>query len=115
MAVRAVLHGDEWVVRGPAPQIDANGQPNGDSGDWELRVKLISLPGEELPRYASLSKAYIADAFSRIGVDCVQLHGAVGYTLEYDMQLYLKRSKWVRPMYGDSDYHRDRLATLRNL
>jgi alkylation response protein AidB-like acyl-CoA dehydrogenase len=70
---------------------------------------------EELPRYASLSKAYVADAFTRIGVDCVQLHGAVGYTLEYDIQLYLKRSKWARPMYGDSDYHRDRLATLRSL
>lgn len=65
---------------------------------------------DELPRYASLAKAYIADAFSRIGVDCVQLHGAVGYTLEYDIQLYLKRSKWVRPMFGDSDFHRDRLA-----
>ena len=65
---------------------------------------------EELPRYASLSKAYVADAFTRIGVECVQLHGAVGYTLEYDIQLYLKRSKWVRSMYGDSNYHRDRLA-----
>ena len=70
---------------------------------------------EELPRYASLAKAYIADAFTRIGVECVQLHGAVGYTLEYDIQLYLKRSKWVRPMFGDSDYHRDRIATLRSL
>lgn len=69
----------------------------------------------ELPRYASLAKAYIADAFTRIGVDCVQLHGAVGYTLDYDVQLYLKRSKWVRPMFGDADFHRDRLATLRNL
>jgi alkylation response protein AidB-like acyl-CoA dehydrogenase len=67
----------------------------------------------ELPRYASLAKAYVADAFSRIGVDCVQLHGAVGYTIEYDIQLYLKRSKWVRPMFGDADYHRDRLAALR--
>jgi len=69
----------------------------------------------DLARYASLSKAYVADAFTRIGVDCVQLHGAVGYTIEYDIQLYLKRSKWVRPMYGDANYHRDRLATLRNL
>jgi alkylation response protein AidB-like acyl-CoA dehydrogenase len=42
----------------------------------------------------------------------VQLHGAVGYTIEYDIQLYLKRSKWVRPMFGDGDHHRDRLATL---
>ncbi|MBK7950921.1 MAG: acyl-CoA/acyl-ACP dehydrogenase [Deltaproteobacteria bacterium] len=66
----------------------------------------------ELPRYASLAKAYLADAFTRIGVDCVQLHGAVGYTIEYDIQLYLKRSKWLRPMFGDGDYHRDRLAAL---
>ena len=65
-----------------------------------------------LPRYASLAKAYLGDAFTRIGVDCVQLHGAVGYTIEYDIQLYLKRSKWVRPMFGDGDYHRDRLAGL---
>ncbi len=65
---------------------------------------------DELPRYASLAKAYVADAFTRIGVECVQLHGAVGYTLEYDIQLYIKRSKWVRSMFGDADYHRDRLA-----
>ena len=67
---------------------------------------------EELPRYASMAKAYLADAFTRIGVDCIQLHGAVGYTIEYDIQLYLKRSKWLRPMFGDGDYHRDRLARL---
>ena len=67
---------------------------------------------DELPRYASLAKAYLAEAFTRIGVDCVQLHGAVGYTIEYDIQLYLKRSKWLRPMFGDGDYHRDRLARL---
>lgn len=67
---------------------------------------------EVLPRYASLAKAYVSDAFTRIGVDCIQLHGAVGYTLEYDIQLYLKRSKWVRPTFGDGDYHRNRLATL---
>lgn len=65
---------------------------------------------DEVARYASLAKAYVADAFTRIGVECVQLHGAVGYTLEYDIQLYLKRSKWVRPMFGDADFHRDRLA-----
>lgn len=67
---------------------------------------------DAVARYASLAKAYLADAFTRIGVDCVQLHGAVGYTIEYDIQLYLKRSKWVRPMFGDGDHHRDRLARL---
>ena len=69
----------------------------------------------ELPRAASLAKAYGSDAFARIGIDGVGLHGAIGFTAEYDIQLYLKRSKWARPMYGDSDYHYERVAALGGL
>ena len=67
---------------------------------------------EEVPRAASLAKAYAADAFARIGIDGVGLHGAIGFTAEYDAQLYLKRSKWVRSAYGDADYHYRRVAAL---
>jgi alkylation response protein AidB-like acyl-CoA dehydrogenase len=52
----------------------------------------------------------VRDAFARIGIDGVQLHGAIGFTAEYDIQLYLKRSKWARPMFGDSDYHYERVV-----
>lgn len=69
----------------------------------------------ELPRAISLAKGYAADAFARLGIDGVGLHGAIGFTAEYDVQLYLKRSKWARPMYGDSDYHLDRVASLGGL
>lgn len=69
----------------------------------------------ELPRAASLAKGFASDAFARIGIDGVQLHGAIGFTAEYDAQLYLKRSKWARPMYGDSDYHYERVAALGGL
>ena len=67
---------------------------------------------QELPRSASLAKAYAAESFPRIGIDSVQLHGAIGYTAEYDIQLYLKRTKWLRPMFGDQDYHYDRAFAL---
>ena len=70
---------------------------------------------EELPRAASLAKAYAADAFARIGIDGVGLHGAIGFTAEYDAQLYLKRSKWVRSAFGDADYHYQRAAALGGL
>jgi alkylation response protein AidB-like acyl-CoA dehydrogenase len=70
---------------------------------------------DELPRAASLAKAYASDAFARVGIDGVQLHGAIGFTAEYDIQLYLKRSKWARPMYGDSDHHYERVAALGGL
>jgi len=63
----------------------------------------------------SRAKAYCADAFPTAGIMGVQLHGGVGYTWEYDIQLYLKRSKWVRPMFGDADYHYQRIAQLGGL
>ncbi|MCL4685125.1 acyl-CoA dehydrogenase family protein [Myxococcota bacterium] len=67
----------------------------------------------ETTRAVSMAKAYASEAFSRIGIDGVQLHGGVGYTWEYDIQLYLKRSKWVRPTFGDADFHYDRIARIR--
>jgi alkylation response protein AidB-like acyl-CoA dehydrogenase len=67
---------------------------------------------DQLPRAASLAKGYAADAFAQIGIDAIGLHGAIGFTAEYDAQLYLKRSKWARPMFGDSDFHLQRVATL---
>ena len=70
---------------------------------------------EELPISASRAKAYISDAFVRIGIDGIQLHGAIGYTAEYDAQLFMKRAKWVRPAFGDADYHYERVAMLGGL
>jgi alkylation response protein AidB-like acyl-CoA dehydrogenase len=63
-------------------------------------------------RTVSLAKAYASEAFARIGVDAVQLHGGVGFTWEYDPHLYLKRSKWARPAFGDSDFHYDRVIAI---
>jgi len=75
---------------------------------------LVESP-EEAPLYVSMSKAYISDAFTRIGIDGIELHGALGYTWEYDAQLYLKRSKWVKSAYGGSDHHYGRVADLGGL
>ena len=64
---------------------------------------------------ASRAKAYASDAFPRIGIDTVQLHGGIGYTWEYDAHLFLKRAKWVRPAFGDADWHYERVAALGGL
>ena len=67
---------------------------------------------EDLPLAAARAKAFASEAFMRIGVDGVQLHGAIGFTAEYDIQLYLKRSKWALVAFGDTDYHYERVAAL---
>jgi alkylation response protein AidB-like acyl-CoA dehydrogenase len=75
----------------------------------------IDQDAEDAEVAVSKAKAYCSDAFPRAGIMGVQLHGGVGYTWEYDIQLYLKRSKWLRPMFGDADYHYERIARWGDL
>lgn len=70
---------------------------------------------EQAPLAVSRAKAYVSEVFPRLGIDCVQLHGGIGYTWEYDAQLYLKRAKWTRPLYGDAAFHYERVARLGGL
>jgi alkylation response protein AidB-like acyl-CoA dehydrogenase len=74
---------------------------------------------DEQPADASLSvsraKAWASDAFAGLGIDTVGLHGAIGYTWEYDAQLFLKRMKWVRSAFGDAGWHLERIAALGGL
>lgn len=65
---------------------------------------------KELVRSASLAKGYASETFPALGINGVQLHGAIGFTAEYDIQLYLKRTKWLRAVFGDADYHYERVA-----
>jgi alkylation response protein AidB-like acyl-CoA dehydrogenase len=67
---------------------------------------------EDAPLAVSRAKAWASDAFPRIGIEAIGLHGGIGYTWEYDAQLYLKRAKWMRPQFGDADFHFERVARL---
>ncbi len=77
---------------------------------WSMEMR-----PEEFPRYTSLAKAYATEAFVRTGIDSIQLHGAIGFTTDYDIQLYFKRSKWARPMFGDAEFHYERALALRGV
>ncbi len=63
----------------------------------------------------SRAKAYASEVLPGMGLQGVELHGGIGYTWEYDIQLYLKRARWVRPMFGDADHHYQRVAALGGL
>jgi len=75
----------------------------------------IDQDAEDAEIAVSKAKAYCSEAFPKAGILGVQLHGGVGFTWEYDIQLYLKRSKWLRPIFGDADYHYERIAQLGEL
>jgi alkylation response protein AidB-like acyl-CoA dehydrogenase len=43
----------------------------------------------------------------------LQIHGAIGFTWEHDLHLYLRRARTDAYLFGSSDWHRDRIATLQ--
>jgi alkylation response protein AidB-like acyl-CoA dehydrogenase len=66
--------------------------------------------GAELPEAASVAKAWCSDAYFHNAGTGIQLHGGVGFTEEYDIQLYFKRAKSTETFLGNGAWHRERIA-----
>ncbi|MBV8710342.1 MAG: acyl-CoA/acyl-ACP dehydrogenase [Solirubrobacterales bacterium] len=64
------------------------------------------------PRAASSAKAYAGDAGFRVAASALQVHGGIGFTYEHDLHFFLKRAHANAHAFGDSRWHRDRVADL---
>jgi alkylation response protein AidB-like acyl-CoA dehydrogenase len=62
------------------------------------------------PRDVSMAKALASDAAAFVGRQALQCHGAIGYTVEHDLHIFLKRTWALCRAYGDAPYHRDRVG-----
>ena len=61
--------------------------------------------------HVSMAKSAADDAAHVAGRAALQCHGAIGYTTEYDLHLYLKRSWALARSWGDATWHRTRVGT----
>ncbi|MDX6552203.1 MAG: hypothetical protein QOH74_691 [Gaiellales bacterium] len=60
--------------------------------------------------YVSLAKARASDAASLACRAALQVHGAIGYTTEHDLHLWMKRVWALAASWGDAGFHRARIA-----
>ncbi|PCJ19625.1 MAG: acyl-CoA dehydrogenase [Gammaproteobacteria bacterium] len=67
---------------------------------------------KEISQLASLAKTRLNDCLTLITNEGVQMHGGMGMTDEFDIGLYMKRSRVTNQLFGDSHFHRDRFASL---
>ncbi len=65
---------------------------------------------ESLPLAASMAKAYASDAGWRVADASIQVHGGIGFTWEHDLHFFLKRGRSNAALFGDSKWHRERVA-----
>ena len=74
---------------------------NNDSCSVENRQQMVSL-----------AKWKVGETAHKISREAVQMHGGIGVTDEYDLGLYLKRSRVAQALFGDSDYHCERYGQM---
>ncbi len=60
----------------------------------------------------SRAKARASDAGMLVTRQCIQLHGGIGYTDEYDVGLFLRKAMVLSNLYGSAALHRARFASL---
>lgn len=65
---------------------------------------------ETASRDVSMAKALASDAARVTARQALQCHGAIGYTVGYDLHLYLKRAEALARSWGDAAWHRRRVA-----
>jgi alkylation response protein AidB-like acyl-CoA dehydrogenase len=67
---------------------------------------------DESSASAALAKAHICDRFLQASRECIELHGGIGFTWDYDAHIWLKRAMFDAAVYGSAKRHRERYANL---
>ena len=61
-------------------------------------------------RDVSMAKAYASDAATLAARVALQVHGAIGYTWEHDLHIWMKRAWALAAAWGDAGWHRARVG-----
>jgi alkylation response protein AidB-like acyl-CoA dehydrogenase len=67
---------------------------------------------DQVSMAASRAKSRLGDAAHTIGREAIKLHGAIGFTDEYDVGLYLRRAMALNAWLGNPSEHRRRYGRL---
>ena len=68
--------------------------------------------GRGTPAMVAALKSRASEAVISVTKSVIQMHGAIGFTDEYDAGLYLRRAMALSVQYGDASTHRRRFAEL---
>jgi alkylation response protein AidB-like acyl-CoA dehydrogenase len=58
----------------------------------------------------AIAKAWAGEACQRVMALAHQIHGAIGVTIDHDLQYYTRRAKAAEISFGDASFHREVVA-----
>ena len=77
-------------------------------------LQAIDSEDENLPELASLAKSKLGLTSKLVTNEAVQMHGGIGVTDDADIGFFLKRVRVSQRIFGDSNYHLDRVAKFNS-
>ena len=72
--------------------------------------QLLDAGSDKADEAVSVAKAMTAMATTLSVNEGVQMHGGIGMTDEYDIGFYMKRARVLAELWGDANFHADKLA-----
>ena len=82
---------------------------------WSASLKALqSIEGRanSAPLDVAIAKAKASETACAAAAECLQMHGGIGMTDEFDIGLFLKRARVDAVLLGDAAFHADRVATM---
>jgi alkylation response protein AidB-like acyl-CoA dehydrogenase len=69
----------------------------------------------EAGEIASMAKAWVGDIGIEVAQGCFQIFGGIGYTWEHDLHLFLRRITMNGLLFGQAEWHRERICRIHGL
>jgi alkylation response protein AidB-like acyl-CoA dehydrogenase len=80
---------------------------------WEAIWRLSE--GLDAEEALSVAKTWVSDALPRLCARGHQIHGAIGFTREHELHLYMRHVRAAELDFGDAAWHRERVARALGL
>lgn len=61
-------------------------------------------------KQVSMTKAWVSEAYGRVGILGHQIHGGIGLIVDHDLPLYTKRYLGQQAAFGNADFHYETVA-----
>ena len=68
--------------------------------------------GRPADEQIAIAKAWASEAYTRTCLTAHQLHGGIGFMMEYDLQLWTRQAKALEAAWGSPDWYRRHLVTM---
>jgi alkylation response protein AidB-like acyl-CoA dehydrogenase len=78
-------------------------------------VRSVQEDRKEAGEVVSMAKSWVADAGIDLAQGCAQVFAGIGFTWEHDLHLFLRRISMNGVLFGQPDWHRERICRAHGL